>query len=392
MLGYFIGENTSLQKLIITYLPPLRDNGVEAFREGVGRNKSIRSISFDDCDRSDGHIFKSFDQFFKNTENLTEIEVSNCGLWAEDVRQFSLALRGCKKSLKQIYLSDNEIEEGQLLEIIQALNMHPHLEVLALNHMNIGRRECTALTGAISECQLVELFLTGNPTITIRGWERLSTLLEMPDSNLETLYMSSNNVGDEGALIFANALKRNCKLKTLALNDNDITAEGWAIFSKLLCDTTNMNNTYLSNHTLESLGGTLLDRIPADLVSYLALNARSDNKGQVAMEKILQHHSHFNVQPFFEWEFKVLPLMISWLEKADACTTTFDEKIDRIKLSCMYDFVREFPLLYVEPVTRKEIEEYSAMEEQLQEDEKMQHASQLEEVRQRKTRAMRRLL
>ena len=64
-LGYFIGKNTSLQKLIITYLPPLRDNGVEAFREGVGRNKSIRSISFDDCDRSGGHIFKSFDQFFK---------------------------------------------------------------------------------------------------------------------------------------------------------------------------------------------------------------------------------------------------------------------------------------------------------------------------------------
>ena len=65
-LGYFIGKNTSLQKLIITYLPPSCDIGVEAFREGVGRNKSpIRSICFDDCDRSGGHIFKSFDQFFK---------------------------------------------------------------------------------------------------------------------------------------------------------------------------------------------------------------------------------------------------------------------------------------------------------------------------------------
>ena len=117
------------------------------------------------------------------------------------------------------------------------------LQILDLYGNDIDDEGVEALTCAISECQLVELFLTGNPTITIRGWERLSTLLEMPDSNLETLYMSSNNVGDEGALIFANALKRNCKLKTLALNDNGITAEGWAHLSKLRCDTSSINNT-----------------------------------------------------------------------------------------------------------------------------------------------------
>ena len=179
-----------------------------------------------------------------------------CGSWAEDVRQFSLALRGCKKSLKQIYLSDNEIEEGQLLEIIQALNMHPHLEVLALNHMNIGRRECTALTGAISECQLVELFLTGNPTITIGGWKTLSTLLAMPDSNFNSLVLHLNNIGDEGAFIFANSLVSNSKLNRLGVTNSGITDEGLAHFSKLLCDTSSINETYLSNHTLDDLGIT----------------------------------------------------------------------------------------------------------------------------------------
>ena len=79
-----------------------------------------------------------------------------------------------------------------------------------------------------------------------------------------------------------------------------------------------------------------------------------------------------------------MPIFIGWLEKADHCTTGFDKKISKIKLSCMYDFVREFPMLYVEPVTRKEIEECSDMEAQL--------LAKLEEVQQSKTRAMRRLL
>ena len=63
-----------------------------------------------------------------------------------------------------------------------------------------------------------------------------------------------------------------------------------------------------------------------------------------------------------------------------------------MKLSCMYEFVREFPMLYVEPITRKEIEEcISAMELQLQEDQ-MQLTQQLEKIQRNKARAMRRLL
>ena len=85
----------------------------------------------------------------------------------------------------------------------------------------------------------------------------------------------------------------------------------------------------------------------------------------------------------------MLPLMIAWLEKANACTSNFEEKIGRIKLSITYDFVREFPMLYIEPVTRKEIEEFSALEEQLQGDQSKQ--AELEEVQQNKERSMRRL-
>ena len=209
----------------------------------------------------------------------------------------------------------------------------------------------------------------------------------MPDSNLERLTISDNDIGDEGALVFSNSLRGNCKLKILNLWGNDITTEGWAHFSKLLCDTSSINKTYLSNHTLVGLGATRF--MPADVQSCLALNRDNGDKRQIAMTKILQHHSHFNMQPFFEWEFKMFPRMISWLEKTRACTSNFGEKINRAKLSITYDFVREFPMHYIEPVTRKEIEDCTALEKQLQGD-KCQLAM-LEDIQQRKARSFRRL-
>ena len=419
-LGYYIGKSITVDTLYIKTVPsPSCNDGVEEFRREMGRNKSIRSICFGG-NLLDGKIFYMLDSFFRNNNNLIGIEVRDWDMGVECVRQLSLALGSCSnnRSLKRIELSHNQIGHVQLVDIIAALIMHPQLEYLYLQDMNVGRNECTALatlsenttkqlqildlygnnvdddgieslTHAISGSNLQVLTLSCNRAITARGWKKVSTLLEMSDFELEKLYLSANNIDDEVALIFATSLKGNSKLKTLDLTDCDgITEGGWAHFSSPLCDTSSINKTYLSNHTLEDLGST---HIPTDIQQYLILNSNSEDKGQIAMAKIIRHHSHFNMQPFFEWEFKVLPLMITWLEKAGAHTSNFGEEINRTKLSITYDFIREFPMLYIEPVTRKETEECSAMEIQLQEGDKCQQAE-LEEVQQRKERAMRRLL
>ena len=51
-------------------------------------------------------------------------------------------------------------------------------------------------------------------------------------------------------------------------------------------------------------------------------------------------------------------------------------------MSATFDFIKEFPMLYIEPVTRKEIAECAALEEQLQD--------KLKEIQKRKAHAMRR--
>ena len=83
--------------------------------------------------------------------------------------------------------------------------------------------------------------------------------------------------------------------------------------------------------------------MPADVQASLDLNRSSENKKQVAIKKILNHHRHFDMQPFFEWDLKVLPLVVDWFESA-RCVENVDEAgIDKRKLDAIYQFIRAMP-------------------------------------------------
>jgi len=422
-LGYILGSNSTVKELYIS--SDLTSNSRDVFRRGLGNNKSIYHLTMEGFDLHAGQMLMMLDLFMKNNNNLTEINVNGCQVGAEGIRQLSLAIGNCNKSLNHFSLCDNEITNGQVVEIITALSMHPQLTKLYLSDnapSNMGRNECTALSTLLrcTTTQLQELILNenniddvgveilvnglanvntlqtlnlcSNRSITIKGWKAVATLLKRPNSNLQQLEIYHNNIGDEGALIFANALANNSTLETLDLDYCGITGGGLAPFSKLLCDISSVNETYLSNHTLQYMGDQSSDE---NVLGSLNINGSGSesNKGQVAMTKIFKHHSHFDMEPFFEWEFKVLPLMINWFANAARRVTRYDQKISRSRLSVTFDFIREFPMLYVEPITRQEIAEYTAMEESLQAGGQMEgeHQGQLEEIRQRKARSMGRL-
>ena len=75
----------------------------------------------------------------------------------------------------------------------------------------------------------------------------------------------------------------------------------------------------------------------------------------VAIHKILKSHPDFDVEPFFEWKLKLLPLIVSWFERvmilADEHSWISDETSEAFQdrqLSTMYNFVRGMPLVAVD--------------------------------------------
>ena len=246
---------------------------------------------------------------------------------------------------------------------------------------------------ALANCNRLEgLYLSNNPSITTRGWQSFATVLEAPNSNLTSLYIARNNVDDEAVASFASALADNHTLQTLHLDNNpSITDNGWQPFRKVLCDTSSVNATFLSNDTLYDVSPT--GNVNEIVGPLLRLN-RKDDKKEVATIKILLCHNDFDMLPFFEWEFKVLPLVLSWFERASAYEMPrgFEPNIGRRKLSTIYQFVRGMPVLYVETRLRKELKDIKVAESQLEEEELQEDFMQRKQLLQeRKERIVRRL-
>ena len=384
-IGYFIGKNTNLKGMALC-ANPFDGFDNEPFFRGLCANRSIQHIVFDRMESPwGGKIYQSMRPFCQNNHSLSKLWVHESYFDAGCAQQLSLVLRDCT-SLKSVsferYRMAEREEEEQFLVIIEALNMHPQLESLQLGYMNFGKYQRTMLTNLLhhtvtnllefkllyspvegaeslvdtltnSNRRLRVLHLSINNYSPANGWQGLASVLEEPNSNLEELNFQHDNLGDEEALIFANALACSCKLKSLELYqigpvENGVTSAGWSGFSKVLCDASSVNNTFLSNHTLENLGlNNEYEDVPLDVASSLALNKSSDDKKEVAIKKILKHHQHFDMQPFFEWELKVLPIAITWFEIARSKCTNEKAGIDRRQLDAIYQYIHTMPEVFV---------------------------------------------
>ena len=160
------------------------------------------------------------------------------------------------------------------------------------------------------------LYLSYNYDITGRGFKALSPLLQKKSSSLRRLNLEGIEITENVARILSKALADNTTLTALEMTFQRIKSKGWVAFKKLLCNTSTIETTFLSNHTIQSFGSQGKSRLPPVIRNLLNLN-QSLPKGQIATSKILIHHAVL-MKPFFEYEFKVLPILIGHYARIDA--------------------------------------------------------------------------
>lgn len=450
-LGYFVGRSTVLTKLYLLAdgFDDIADK-IELFCVELGRNRSIQKLALNKL--SEGRVIPLFGPFLRSNSNLAEIKLHRCSLGSEGCRSLSLGM-GEGTTLKSFRISNDpgHIDDfsyigPRLTDIIVALSVHPQLENLELRGCMMRRNDCTALAtllhwsarrlqkldlfGAMMSDEgldalssggfmhaalktlnlgstglsdrgidaltrflmhsnsLRELILNANTSVTVAGWRTLSVALKSPTSNLEMLCLAYSGITDEGVAVIAEALAGNCKLKELDLSAVLVGPEGCAALTKLLCDTSSISSTYLSNHTIQPHGGRYFNF--GGMVPYLDLN-KSPDKKYVTVRKILENHSGFDVQPLFQWEFKTLPLIVEWLEKAASYPDVDVNDIDCRKLSVTNQFVRSMPSDCIETITRRELELIRAKKMELQ-GEQVELLAQIRELEEAEKRALMRLL
>ena len=174
-LGYFIGKNQHLEELMIDSFTPTSGASVrdviEPFYRGISRNKSIQEIYFPGVDLLGGEVFTILGSFFRNNHNLTAININHCDFGDEGARLFALAIgSSTNKSFQRVELENNNIGEQEMVDIMTALSMHPHLQ-----HPD----------------------LDGN-RLRKNGSVALATLLRCSAKELQILYHTNNEINDEG--------------------------------------------------------------------------------------------------------------------------------------------------------------------------------------------------
>eukprot|EP00984_Skeletonema_dohrnii_P023158 scaffold12235_cov78-Skeletonema_dohrnii-CCMP3373.AAC.3 len=374
-LGYFIGKSKYLKYLCIDSWG--EGENIEAFMEGINRNQSIASFEiFTD----EGVSFRNLRPFFRNNNNLARVELNfEVGLECAQSIAFALGEGQCQ-SLTYLRLDDCNLCEEGFAEIATALRTYPQLEELHLERNNIGLMGCIALrdmmrgwgasnlktlelggnvigdqglqelVAGIADSALEELCLS-NTLITAAGLRSLSTYFQSESCCLKILYLYGVNLGDEGAVALADALMGNTSLTSLRFipDDSGITDVGWAAFSKLLCNPASIESTYHSNHKIKMIGEYEMLSAPLNIRQYLELNERP----HPAILKILESHPDLEMEPFFQWKLKLLPVVINWLKSARSRLENYlgayvqRQSLPSRELSALYKFVRGMPSLTV---------------------------------------------
>ena len=383
-LGYFIGRSEVLEDLHIDcYFP---EGGEDGFYGGMSQNRSIKTLGIRSVG-NEGWIVNAgswitLGSFFENNRNLSDVDVgcsldhesiqnlasalgrlhhnslkhlsmSHCGVGGEGIAEIATTLR-LQSELKILDLCDNNIDRDGCIALGNSLSRWPHsnkLETLRISSNAIDDEGLQALVSGMMNCRsLKDLDLGWNRSITAAGLRSLFPLLQSEAHSLETLFLYGINFGDDGAVALAEGLRGNKSLKELRFCPSaaGITPIGWSAFSKLLCDTSTVNNTYLSHHTLTKIGDYKNQDTPQFILDYLATNQdRSDVS--ISKRKILQSHADLDMDPFFEWKMKFLPVVISWIHRGrpSRLGRESNKKNASRKLSALYKFVRGMPDLAV---------------------------------------------
>ena len=167
--------------------------------------------------------------------NLRLLSLASTQLSDDSMKQLSPLLR-CSSSLSTLDLSDNAIFNDGMQVLSTYLMKCPHLSELKLSNNHLTEVSMTHLASVIEAgCQLSWLGLGGN-AVENAGIEILLSCLPV-DYSLTTLDLCDNHITFEGAALMASALSAPlCKLETLVLSCNPIGTEGaHLIFSAINC-------------------------------------------------------------------------------------------------------------------------------------------------------------
>lgn len=123
--------------------------------------------------------------------------------------------------------------------LMSALQAHPKLQSLDFGDCQLGddgiRQICTLLPSSEGRKGLIELTLSANQDVSPQGWTQLAIAIAA-NSQLQSLYLDYNNIGDYGAGVLSVALAANSTLERVDLEGCGVGGKGGEFFFAVIAN------------------------------------------------------------------------------------------------------------------------------------------------------------
>lgn len=215
----------------------LREAEVKGICESLNDN-SIRILSLRGC-RIHDDDFKKLMEGLKECESLAQLNL-NLGVCngKHRIKWLSEAL-GTNKGLNSLFLHGTSLGDEGLECLMPALQTHPKLQSLDVGDCQLGddgiRQICTLLPSSEEKKGLIELTLSANQNVSPQGWTQLAIAIAA-NSQLQSLYLDYNNIGDYGAGVFSVALAANSTLERVDLEGCGVGEKGGEVFFAVIAN------------------------------------------------------------------------------------------------------------------------------------------------------------
>jgi hypothetical protein len=352
------------------------DEGVQGLASSLASNTKLRELRLANNNIGDAGLEALADSLAQNRALRVLSIARNAAITAAGMRSVSQILQS--SGLEDLRLDGINFRNEGWNTLAGALSINKSLVSLSLqcewwDGVSIGDDVLRALARGLSHnSHLKTLDLSGNTAITASGLRSLEKYFRSPSCALKELNLFGINIGDMGAHALADVLAGNKSLSSLSFSEMGITWKGWRSFLKLICDLSSPNMLYLSNQTLRSLSGCSNPSgsdIRNSIASWLKINIDCQTPNLAAKTKILQLFPDIDMVPLFRWNLKLLPLLKCWFNVIGE-SNEFEASIRKNELSCIYKFVRGFPVLVADDLRRYlngQVERIHAMMNELEE-------------------------
>lgn len=200
----------------------------------------------------------ALNRVLSNHSCIEYINISSNNILDEGLDYFYNTLSGLKTT-KILILNNNKLSENSMEKLSMAITNLPLFHTLSLDNNRIKAHGIYCLCNALKSSNLISLSLNGNGFEYMGAFEISELIPTVP--KLKLLNISGNNIGTDGIIVICKVfaeLKHTSQIQELSLSDNSIGLFGAEVFSLIIPKLPSLNSLFFSSNNIGEKGASFI--------------------------------------------------------------------------------------------------------------------------------------